>query len=161
MTEREWLRFHLEAAWGITLPPLVGASVELLPDSPLPPWSLYLATWPQEQVTLWAPGMSSAQRARLLNQAQRIGKSFDPASGMRREVVFQPQHPPRQPPAEVLRLTRRLTPADTAMLEAFEPDSASYYLHPQRAPCIGVVVQHTLMSVAHSSRRTRGMRTGY
>ena len=49
---------------------------------------------------------------------------------------------------------RLLTTDDIVLLEAFEAGSASYYLNPSCAPCIGVIVDGRLVSVAHSSRRT-------
>jgi hypothetical protein len=153
--EREWLRLQIEAVWGITLPPLHGTTIELPPDRPLPPWSLYQASWSQQQVTIWVPGIPPTQRAHLLDRARRIDVVFDPSSGMRREVVFQQQHPLRPPTGAVLSLARRLTEADAALLNQFEPASADYFLGVQQAPCIGVVVQDELVSVAHSSRRTR------
>ena len=155
MIEREWLRLHIEAVWGITLPPLHGMAIELVHDRPLPPWSLYQASWAEEQVTIWSPGISLAQRAHLFDQAQRARAAFDRSSGMHREVVFQQRHPPRLPLSSALHLARRLTEADASLLNRFEPGSAAYYLDTQRFPCIGVMVHDELVSVAHSSRRTR------
>jgi hypothetical protein len=156
MSEREWLRLHVEAVWGIALPPLHGTEVELALDRALPPWSLYQASWSQERLTIWAPGIPPAQRTHLLDQVQGAGVTFDHASGMRCEVevVFQQRHPPRLPSGAGLPLVRRLTEADAVLLDQFEPGEAAYYLNTQRAPCIGVVVQGGLVSVAHSSRRT-------
>lgn len=155
MIEREWLRLHVEAVWGITLPPLQGTSVELAPDRPLPPWSLYQASGSEERLTIWSPGIPLPRRAHLLDQAQRAGVAYDPASGMRREVVFQQRQPPRLPPDSVLPVARRLTEADAPLLDQFESASAGYFLNVQHAPCIGVVVHDALVSVAHSARRTR------
>lgn len=155
LTEREFLRLHIESCWGITIPPIEHASVDLLATAPaLPPWSLYQATLSDEQVTLWRPDLSSDQRADLLQRARSAGIPYDPALGMRREVVLRlsttlletsasPQHP-----------ARLLTAADEALLEAFEAESAAYFLNPRCTPCMGVIVDGRLVSVAHSSRRT-------
>jgi len=51
-------------------------------------------------------------------------------------------------------LARPLTPDDHSLIEIFEPGSSDYYLHTDRCPLIGVVVEGRLLSVAHSSRRT-------
>jgi hypothetical protein len=75
---------------------------------------------------------------------------------MRREVVF------RYPNSRVLsrrlgqsaRLARILGPENAERVEAFEADSASYFLDPGHAPCIGVVTDGELLCIAHSSRRT-------
>lgn len=155
LTEREFLRLHIESCWGITIPPIEHASVDLLATAPaLPPWSLYQATLSDEQVTLWRPDVSPDQRTDLLQRARNAGITYDPALGMRREVVLRlsttllETHTPRQYAA------RLLTAADEALLEAFEAESAAYFLNTRCAPCMGVVVDRRLVSVAHSSRRT-------
>lgn len=154
MTNRELLRLNVEACWGISVPPIEGASVDLSPSGALPPWSLYLARFSDEQVTLWRPDVLPEQRAETLQRAQRAGIIYDPALGMRREVVLlqlgAPGARPR-PQADV----RLLTADDAALLEAFEEGSADYFLNPQCAPCIGVIDDGRLVSVAHSSRRTQ------
>ena len=63
MTERELLRLHLEAVRHLTLPAFAEPLLEFVFSTrSLPPWSLYLGTLAQEQVTLWQPewGLSSA-----------------------------------------------------------------------------------------------------
>lgn len=152
MTDRELLRLHLEAVWGISIPPLDGASVELTDTMPLPPWSLYQADLADgQQVTIWRPGVTPDERADLLQRARTADVVFAAAVGMRREVVL------RFPDTLTIAAQHSadlLTADDTALLEAFEAGSASYYLSPSRAPCIGVIVDGRLVSVAHSSRRT-------
>jgi hypothetical protein len=152
MTDRELLRLHIEAVWGISIPPLDGASVELTDTAPLPPWSLYVATLAQgERVTIWRPGIIPDERADLLQRARNADVVFDAAVCMRREVVL------RFP--DTLSIAAQpsvhlLTANDAALLESFEAGSASYYLNPACAPCIGVITDGRLVTVAHSSRRT-------
>lgn len=152
MIDRELLRLHIEAVWGISIPPLVDASVELTATTPLPPWSLYQATLAQgEQITIWRPGVTLDERADLLQRARDAGLVFDASVGMRREVVL------RFPDTLTIAIqhnARLLTADDAALLKAFEVGSAAYYLNPACAPCIGVIVDGRLVSVAHSSRRT-------
>ncbi|HEX5548958.1 MAG TPA: GNAT family N-acetyltransferase [Ktedonobacterales bacterium] len=152
MTDRELLRLHIEAVWGISIPTLDGAGVELTDTTPLPPWSLYQTTLAQgEQITIWRPGVASDERADFLQRARIAGSAFDPAVGMRREIVLRFRDTPTlaaQPSA------RLLTADDTALLEAFEAGSAAYYLNLACAPCIGVIANGRLVTVAHSSRRT-------
>jgi RimJ/RimL family protein N-acetyltransferase len=152
MTDREFLRLHIEAVWGISIPPLEGATVELADTTSLPPWSLYQADLAQgERITIWRPSVTPDERDELLHRAQSADVVFDAAVGMRREVVLRfsdtlsivTQHS-----------SRLLTANDTALLEAFEAGSAAYYLNPTCAPCIGVLVDGRLVTVAHSSRRT-------
>ena len=155
LSDRAFLRLHIEAVWGISIPPLDGATVELSADNPLPPWTVYQASLADGQVMIWRPGVALEQRADLLARARKAGPVYDPALGMRREVVLRlsatppaPQPHPAQPAAQLL------TVSDTLLLEAFEQDSASYFLDPIHAPCLGVIVAGRLVSVAHSSRRT-------
>lgn len=159
MTEREFLRCHIEASWGVSIPPLENATIELSPGDNLPPWSMYQGRFSREQVTMWRPDVLPAQRTDLLQRAQRAGVVFDPDLGMRREVVLRlavtPSAPSRTPRALPPYDVRHLNTDDAALLEAFEAGSAPYYLSQQRAPCIGVIVDGRLVSVGHSSRRTR------
>ncbi|HEY1388473.1 MAG TPA: GNAT family N-acetyltransferase [Ktedonobacterales bacterium] len=152
MTDRELLRLHIEAVWEISIPPLDGAIVELTDTTPLPRWSLYQAELAQgEQVTIWRPGVAPDERADLLKRAHNADVVFDAAVGMRREVVLRF---PDTLNIAAEQSARLLTADDAALLEAFEAGSTSYYLNPSHAPCIGVVVDGRLVSVAHSSRRT-------
>ena len=154
INDRAFLRRHIEAVWQISIPPLDGATVELSADNPLPPWTVYQASLAHDQVTIWRPGVSPEERADLLERARNAGPAYDPALGMRREVVLRffgntPASQANPQPA-----ARRLTASDAPLLEAFETDSASYFLDPIHAPCLGVIVAGRLVSVAHSSRRT-------
>jgi len=153
-SDRAFLRLHIEAVWEIRIPPLDGATIELSAAKPLPPWSLYQASLADGQVTIWRPGVSLEERADLLARARNAGPDYDPALGMRREVALRL---PATPPASQTHpqpAARLLNASDAPLLEAFEADSASYFLDPVHAPCLGVIVAGRLVSVAHSSRRT-------
>ena len=154
ITDRAFLRLHIEAVWGISIPPLESATAELSADTPLLPWSLYLARLADGEVTVWRPDVSADGRADLLERAQRAVPEYDATLGMRREVVLRLSAPlPASPPPSQL-AARLLSATDTPLLEAFEAGSASYFLDPIHAPCLGVIVAGRLVSVAHSSRRT-------
>jgi hypothetical protein len=154
LTDRAFLRLHIEAVWGISIPPLDSAMVELSTDTSLPPWSLYLARLDDGAVTIWRPDNSPEERADLLERALQAGPDYDAAPGMRREVVLRISATPPTSPARSQPVARHLTAADAPLLEAFEAGSASYFLDPHHAPCLGVIVGGRLVSVAHSSRRT-------
>ncbi len=154
MTERELLRLHIEAVWGVGIPPLDSDIIELTAVIPLPPWLLYHAHLSQGQITIWRPGIAPEQRADLLQRAYRAGTAYDAAIGMRREVVLWFLDSPHLPDTQPQHTARLLTADDATLLEAFEAGSASYFLSSSCAPCIGVIVDGQLVSVAHSSRRT-------
>jgi hypothetical protein len=149
--ERELLRLHLEAVWGIHVPPIVGRSVDLDPDEALPPWELYLAHFGGIHVAVWRPDVLSTHRVALLRRGHDADPVFNSAIGMRRETVFQP---PTEPTTDVRHTTRLLTEEDISLIEEFEAESASYYLDSAHTPCFGVILDGRLTSVSHSSRRT-------
>lgn len=158
MTDRELLRLHLEAVWSISLPALDGAAIELPASGALPPWSLYHAQLAHDVVTLWRPDVAAERRDELRERARRAGDAYDPALGMRREVVLRPpdalaapQSASRAYPQAAVRL---LGADDAPLLEVFEAGSAAYFLAREHAPCIGVIADGRLASVAHSSCRT-------
>jgi hypothetical protein len=149
--DRDLLCRHIEAVWGISVPPLVGRSVDLEPGSVMPPWSLYLAHFAVGEVGVWRPNVLSDHRVALLRRGHEARAVFDRAIGFRKEVVLRaPADLPAMPEAAA----RPLISADEALIEAFEARSASYFLDPQRGPCFGVIAAGRLVSVAHSSRRT-------
>jgi RimJ/RimL family protein N-acetyltransferase len=158
LTDRELLRLHLEAVWNITLSvPHRTASAITMTDGVVP-WSVYLATFGRSRLAIWRPDIEHDERPRLLDEAQAAGPIWDETLKMRREVVF---HFPysrtlfRRLP-QATRLARDLIADDARLVAAFETDSASYFLDREHAPCIGVVVDGRLTSIAHSSRRTAG-----
>ncbi|HEX8733080.1 MAG TPA: GNAT family N-acetyltransferase, partial [Ktedonobacterales bacterium] len=153
MTDREFLRLHLAAVWGISAPPLVGAEEELAAEGAPPPWSLYRARLADgDEVAVWRAGVNPAERADLLQRADAAGLNWDADLRMRREVALRlAGNTPTAPASAVARL---LTAADMSLVEAFEAGGAAYFLAAEQAPCYGVVVDGLLVSVAHSSRRT-------
>lgn len=154
MTERELLRLHIEAVWNLTLPPFDEAAHELVLTRNFPPWSLYLGTFAREQVTIWRPEVEPEQRLQYLADARKAGVVWDQALRMGREVVFHyPLISPQQQ-AQATQLAWVLDADDADLINTFEAESAPYFLNPQNAPCIGVVVDGRLVSIAHSSRQT-------
>lgn len=149
--DRDLLCRHIEAVWSISVPPLLGRSVDLEPGGVMPPWSLYLAHFAVGEVGVWRPDILSDHRVALLRRGHEARVNFDSAIGFRKEVVLRAPAEPSETTGSAARL---LTSADEALLEAFEAGSASYFLDPQRGPCCGVIVDGRLVSVAHSSRRT-------
>src|SRR5579859_1010089 len=65
-THEELLRLHVEAVWGVSLPPITGHDVELLPTSPLPIWELYVGQLASGRIHIWRPGIDESTRAELL-----------------------------------------------------------------------------------------------
>ncbi|HEU5369011.1 MAG TPA: GNAT family N-acetyltransferase [Ktedonobacterales bacterium] len=154
MTDRELLRLHIEAVWGLSLPALDEAAHELALTRNFPPWSMYLGAFAQEEVTIWRPDAAPEQRPRLREQAHQAGIRWDASLRMRREVVF---YYPRISPVQQTQArqhARILSTEDADLIEAFEAESAPYFLDPGHAPAVGVVVDGRLVSIAHSSRQT-------
>jgi hypothetical protein len=120
----------------------------------LPPWPLYLGTFAQEQIAIWHPDVVAEQRLLYLENARRADVVWDQALGMRREVVFHYPVTRQEQQAQARQRARILGVEDADLINAFEPESAPYFLDPRRAPCIGVVVDGRLVSIAHSSRQT-------
>jgi len=154
MTERELLRLHLEAVWNLTLPALDQATHDVVVRQGLPPWSLYMAAFAQEQVAIWRPGIVPEQRRLLRAHVRTAGLVWDQAVQMRREVVFHYPLISAKQQTQARQLAQILTANDADLINAFEAGSAAYFLNPHMAPCIGIVVDGQLMSIAHSSRQT-------
>lgn len=156
--DRAFLRLHVEAVWGVQLPPLDHNDVSLLPGSLLPFWRLFAAEVAEGRVCIWRPDVDEAQREELLvrlNEALLLPSSDTPPSGTSREVAFRLAAEPVIEFADAWRVARPLAPDDHELIEAFEPGSAAYFLQPKCRPAIGVIVDGRLCSIAHSSRRTR------
>ncbi|MDE3230679.1 MAG: hypothetical protein KGO05_12440, partial [Chloroflexota bacterium] len=127
MTDREILRLHLEAVWGISLPPLDGSEAEVAASGVQPPWSLYRARLVNgDEVAVWRATVMPRERADLLRRAEAAGLAWDAALRMRREVAL--RLPESHSPAPASPIARLLTAADVALVEALEAGSASYFL---------------------------------
>ncbi len=154
MTGRELLRRHIEAVWGLSLPPLEETLRELVLPQGCPPWSLYLGAFAQEQVAIWRPEVAPERRLPLLELAHQASDMWEQSLGMRREVVFHAPVISPQQQAQARQLARVLSAEDTDLIEAMWPEDAPIMLKPQKAPYIGVIVDGRLVSIAHSSRQT-------
>jgi RimJ/RimL family protein N-acetyltransferase len=154
VTGRELLRLHIEAVWGLTLPPFDESAHELVLSGQSPPWSLYVGTFAGEQLVIWHPEVTPERWLLLLEHARQAGVTWEETYAMRREVVFQaPIISPRQQ-AYALQFARVLNADDADLLDAMWPEEAPIVLKWQQAPYVGVVVDGRLVSVAHNSRRT-------
>jgi RimJ/RimL family protein N-acetyltransferase len=154
VNDRDLLRRHIEAVWDLTLPPLDEPLHELVLTQSIPPWSLYLASFAQEQIAFWHPDVTPEQRLPLLARARQAGVVWEEALGMHREVAFHyPVISPEQQ-AQAEQSARILTPDDTDLINTFEAGSAPIFLKARNAPCIGTLVDGRVVSIAHSSRQT-------
>jgi hypothetical protein len=115
---------------------------------------VYLGTFGEEQVTLWNPNVAPEERVQLLQRAGQAGVAWDSTLRMRREVAFHAPVVAPEQQAQSRRSARVLGSADSALIDAFEPESAQYFLQPSCAPCVGVVIADRLVSIAHTSART-------
>lgn len=151
------LRLHIEAVWGISLPPITWDTVELLREGKQPPWKLYAAEVVGEQVAIWRPDVTAPERQALLERAREafnISPSKRVDSHISREVVLQQVAAPAMSVAVAQHIARLLTSDDQALVDTFDPGEVAYYFHPARRPLVGVIVEGCLLSLAHSSRRT-------
>lgn len=157
LDDRTLLRLHVEAVWGVQLPPVTELDLTLLPESVRPDWRLYAAGIAGSTIAIWRPDVQLAEREHLLMRLCEVaalppGSALPP--GIDHEVALRLAAEPAVTLDAAGRIARTLAPVDRALLEQFEPGSAAYYLQEQRRPLIGVVVAGQLVSVAHSSRRT-------
>jgi len=156
-TELTLLRLHIEAVWGVQLPPLTQNTVELLREGIQPSWKLYAAEMADSQVAIWRSDVAASEREVLLVRAREaftVPPTERIAPHMSREVVLHQVASPTMTLVAAQQVARLLTPDDQALVETFEPGSVAYYFHPDRRPLFGVSVAGRLLSLAHSSRRT-------
>lgn len=146
------LQRHIEAVWGVRVPPLAVGDVEMGASGGPTPWTLYVARIGTGEVRVWRDVPAPA-RAELV-QRVRVGLApagSDAGEGVVGDVVFRrPQLLPTPEGVAAIRLGE----ADRAALEVFEPGETAYWLDPRRGPLFGVMDAGRLLSVAHSSRRT-------
>ena len=156
-SDRVMLRLHIEAVWGVQLPPLLLNTVELLPESAQPSWKLYVAELSNAHIHVWRPDVGAVEREALLAQMNNmfpLGPTGTLSPHISREVVLHQSAFPTMSLSAAQHLARPLTSHDRALVEIFEPGSADDFFHEALHPLIGVIVQRRLVSVAHSSRRT-------
>ena len=156
-TERTLLHLHIEAVWGVRLPPFVFNEVELLRDGSQPLWKLCAAEQASGRVYLWRPDVTTMERAALrLRGSEAL--AFQPfgtlLSGVHREVALSQAAFPRFDEATARSIARLLTEKDRSLVEEFQPDAHDYFFGLERQPLIGVVISGQLLGLAHSSRRT-------
>jgi RimJ/RimL family protein N-acetyltransferase len=159
LTDRTLLRLHVEAVWGVRLPPIEeqATDVTLLPESQLPTWLLCAAVLSSGNVSIWRPDVEAAQREVLRDRAD-AALALPPAvttePGISREVALHRAAPAKLDSATARTIARPITAQDQPLVETFESGSTPYYFHPDRGPLIGIVSAGRLLSLAHSSRRT-------
>lgn len=155
--DRTLLRLHVEAVWGVHLPPIVQNDIEVLPGSVQPSWKLLVAEVANGRVHIWRSDVIDRDRKALLtraNEATILPSTASAAPGVSREVAF---HLAAQPVLDIARaqeIARPLTPRDRSLVESFQRDLGELYLHVEKRPLIGVIIDGRLVSLAHSSRRT-------
>ncbi|HYU73197.1 MAG TPA: GNAT family N-acetyltransferase [Ktedonobacteraceae bacterium] len=153
----ELLRLHIEAVWDVNLPKSTENDVDILANGKQPPWLLYVGQLAQERVFIWRPDVNDADRRVL--QA-RVDKAFiltteeAQAQGIEREVALKFTGQPTMNLVRAQQIARPIAVHEQALVEAFEPGAAAYYLEPERRPLYGVSVEGRLLSIAHSARRT-------
>jgi hypothetical protein len=158
LTDRDLLRLHLEAVWGISLPPLVQDNVEILLTSPeaLPSWDLYVAEAASGRIHIWRPDVTSEQRALLLG---RVEEALTPpmpdatTTDISREVALQQVASPIIDLVTACTIAQAITLQERELIAAWEPDD-EYYFRAENRPVFGVVEGGRIHCLAHSSRRT-------
>ena len=156
-TDRAMLRLHVEAVWGVGLPPIDANRITLLPKSAQPGWRLYAGDLTEGRVLIWRADLAFAEREKLLvrlEEVWRLSESTPLPSDASREVALRLDAAPVIDLVTARRIARLLTADDYALIEAFWPGEARRILQPDLHPPIGVVVDGRLLSLAHSSRST-------
>jgi hypothetical protein len=156
-TDAEFLRLHLEAVWGVQLPPVEQSKISLLPGSPLPDWRLCVAALAAGRVSIWRPDVTPDERKQLLARLEEVlllPDDSEPPAGVSREVAFRWTATPVVDYTSARRIARPLLDDDYALVKTFQPGDASKLFQPGPRPLIGVIVDGRLLSLAHSSRRT-------
>jgi hypothetical protein len=176
LKERDLLRLHVEAVWGVALPSLVNDDCELLPTSGKPSWQVYVADIATARIYIWRPDVSASERESLRlrlnaalayppafpgvsgigheNTAQDVSPASTSFAGISREVAFSFVASPTIDLDSAHSIARPLTLQDQSLIEFFRSDSPSDLLYSAKRPIIGVVNSGRLLCVAHSSRRT-------
>lgn len=154
LSDRIAFRLHIEAVWDVHLPAIEQDDIELLPTSRLTPWRLCIANLTDSRVRIWRPDVPLRERAALQEQLIRALAIPVPPPEVQREVALNLTAEPTFKDKDARQWTRQLTLNDRAVVEAFDPSFVTDLLNSACHPCIGVIVQGRLLSLAHSSRRT-------
>src|SRR5260370_7198076 len=157
-TDRTLLRLHVEAVWGVRLPPVVENDGELLPESAWPSWKLWAGDIAGGRVYIWRPDVNEMEREALrlrANEALALPPTSTPIPRISREVTHSLVASPRLDKETAHSIACPLTSRDRSLIKVFQRGSSDYYLHRERRPLIGVVIAGRLLSLAHSSRRTK------
>ncbi|HJT57494.1 MAG TPA: GNAT family N-acetyltransferase [Ktedonobacteraceae bacterium] len=155
--DRTLLRLHIEAVWGIQLPPIIHDDIEVLSEGVQPPWKLLVAEVANSRVHIWRADVTTNERKAVLkcaNEALVLSATEPTAPGISREIAL---HLAAQSSLDIARaqqIARPLTSDDRSLIEAFQGDPEEYFLEIEKQPVIGVIIDGRLVSVAHSSRRT-------
>src|SRR5215467_10717258 len=160
-TDRTLLRLHVEAAWGVRLPPVVENDAELLPESTWPSWKLWAGDIAGARVYIWRPDVKATEREALRLRAKEtldLPPTATSIAGTSREVAHCLTASPKLDLETAHSIARPLTSLDRSLIEIFQAGSSDYYLRPESRPLIGVVSTGQLLSIAHSSRRTKEAR---
>ena len=166
-TPLELLRLHVEAGWGVRLPPLVAGGVHAcLPEGAVPEWAVYVA---DVGALGERPPEGGAVRVRIFRDVDVAPDALAPLwraaegaldadaspPGVTREVALHLAAPSKLELSAARTLARLLGDQDRAAVEEFEPGESWYYLDaPQRMPVIGAFLDGRIAAIAHSSRQT-------
>ncbi len=159
MTRRDvlLLRLHIEAVWGVQLAPIEQEEVEILPESQQPPWKLCAAEVAHERILIWRQKVSFEEQEKLrlyLDDALDFSSGSKVKIGMGREIAFSLTDFSSLDKEHARHIIRSLSMKDRTAIEAFQADSADYFMSPDKVPLIGVLDAGRLVCLAHSSRRT-------
>ncbi|GCE05840.1 GNAT family N-acetyltransferase [Dictyobacter aurantiacus] len=150
--DRELLRLHVEAVWGIALPTIDDVNIELANTGAQPDWLLYVGKMATETIFIWHPNVAADQRQHIIDWSpnnQSNGADYTATY----ERAFAQSHAPAMDVATAHTMARALTEDDYPLVEAYEKGYGEYFFQPERAPLFGVVKDQRLLAIAHSSRR--------
>lgn len=158
LQDRELLRLHIEAVWGIQLPARLESESVVLSESEQPQWQLYAAALTDGTcLHIWRPDVAESARGFLRRrgtEALALSQDAEDEPGTSREIALQQNSLPIMDLSTAQSLACQLTLDDQALIEDFNPQASVYELNSTIRPLVGVVRAGRLLSVAHSSRRT-------
>ncbi len=155
--ERVLLRLHVEAVWGVQVPPLADDDCELLSTGFQPSWQLYVADIADTRISIWRPDVSRSEREESrqhVDEALDFSSPLEPSTGISREVALSFTAFPTLDLEAARLVARPLTLQDYPLLKLFQPDAPSGLLDSAKRPLVGVIESDRLLCLAHSSRRT-------